>query len=111
MRFIGLKSCGTCKNALKTLALNGLLPNIVDVRADGVTRDDLTRFVQTFGASAVNRRSTTWRGLTEGDRARDPIDLLARYPTLMKRPVIEMDDGTLHLGWSDEVLGAVLKTS
>ena len=107
MRFIGLKTCDTCRKARAALEAAGHAPQVVDVRADGVERADLERIVATFGEAAVNRRSTTWRGLSEEARAADPVDLLAAHPTLMKRPVIEVE-GTLYLGWGTDVQAALL---
>ena len=55
-----------------------------------------------FGDAAINRASTTWRGLTEAEKATDPKTLLATYPTLMKRPVIE-HNGAWTIGWKPDV--------
>jgi len=103
-----LKSCDTCRRALKALEAAGLAPQVVDIRANGVAPADLARFHAVFGDALVNRRSTTWRGLSAAERARDPLELLAAHPTLMKRPVIETGDGALHLGWNSKVRQAVL---
>ena len=59
-----------------------------------------------FGAALLNTRSTTWRGLSDVERARPPQDLLAEHPALMKRPLIEAD-GTLHLGWTKDTQSAL----
>lgn len=99
MRFFGLKTCDTCRKALKELAAAGITPEVIDVRADGVADADRAAILEAFGAGALNTRSTTWRGLSEEDRAREPAALLAAHPTLMKRPVIEAD-GVWHQGWS-----------
>lgn len=98
MRIWGLKNCDTCRKAVKALEAAGQTLDYVDVRADGVDASDLERFYAAFGEALVNKRSTTWRGLSEGERAGDPVALLAQHPTLMKRPVIEAD-GALTLGW------------
>ena len=98
MRVWGLKNCDTCRKAVKALEAAGHAFDYVDVRADGVDRADLERFHAVFGEALVNKRSTTWRGLSEGERAGDPIALLVQHPTLMKRPVIE-DGDRLTLGW------------
>jgi len=107
MRIFSLKTCDTCRKALRELRDMGHEPQIIDVRSDGVSAADLTLFWQEFGDDLLNRRSTTWRGLTDDERARSPLDLLGRYPTLMKRPVIEAD-GQLFLGWGDETRAALL---
>ncbi|NHW59942.1 arsenate reductase, partial [Escherichia coli] len=74
----------------------------IDVRADGVARADLERFFAEYGDALVNRRSTTWRALSESERAEEPVDLLLAHPTLMKRPVIE-HGGALYLGYGADV--------
>ncbi|WP_424940342.1 arsenate reductase family protein [Aliiroseovarius sp. S253] len=98
MRIWGLKNCDTCRKAVKALEGAGFRLDYVDVRADGVAADDLARFFEAFGEALVNKRSTTWRGLSEDEREGDPVALLAQHPTLMKRPVIEAG-GLLTLGW------------
>lgn len=98
MKLYGLKTCGTCRKARKALPT----AEFVDVRADGVPTDVLSAAFQEFGEALVNRKSTTWRGLDEAARARDPLELLKDEPTLMKRPLIA-DGGRMTLGWSAEV--------
>lgn len=102
-----LKTCDTCRKAVKALEAKFGAVERVDVRADGVAPDDLARFYATFGEELVNRRSTTWRGLSAEARETDALTLLAQHPTLMKRPVVEMD-GRLFLGWGKDVQAAVL---
>jgi len=55
-----------------------------------------------FGDALVNRKSTTWRGLSEMSRAFEADALLAAHPALMKRPVIARG-GRLTLGWEEDV--------
>ena len=112
MRFYGLKNCDTCKKAQKVLTEAGLSFKVIDVRADGVPENLLADWVETIGTEAlVNRRSTTWRGLSEAekDAADGPgaASLLAEHPTLMKRPVI-VANGAVHVGWSKDVQAALL---
>ncbi|WP_166416566.1 arsenate reductase family protein [Cochlodiniinecator piscidefendens] len=102
MKFYGLKTCDTCRKALKALRLASYDVDVVDVRADGVTQQDLQRFWTAFDIALINKKSTTWRGLTEEQRGQDPVELLLENPTLMKRPVIE-DGDRLTLGWGKDV--------
>lgn len=101
MRLYGLKNCDTCRKALKHLEN----AEFVDVRDPGVPRDLLMTALQQFGEKVINTRSTTWRGLTEDQRAAPPLDLLTAHPALMKRPLI-VDGDTLYLGWSKDVQAA-----
>ncbi len=104
----GLKNCDTCKKALKALEAAGKPANFVDIRAEA----DLTAKVPVWLAAAgpdllLNTRSTTWRGLSEAERASDPQALLIANPTLIKRPVIEAGD-KVHVSWSSAVQAALL---
>lgn len=102
MRLYGLKNCDTCRKALKALQAAGKAVTFVDVREDGVPKEALARFEDSFSDALLNTRSTTWRDLDEGERARPALELLADHPTLMKRPVIE--DGEIRtLGWKKDV--------
>ena len=103
MIVFGLKNCDTCRKAMK--ALDGAV--LRDIRAEPLSADDIARFFESFGDALVNRKSTTWRGLSEAERAGEPKALLADYPALMKRPVIEVD-GQLYLGWGEETRKALL---
>lgn len=103
MRVYGLKNCDSCRAAMK--ALNGKA-ELVDVRMSGVPEEVLAAGLEQFGAALVNRRSTTWRGLSGAERAGDALALLTAHPSLMKRPLIE-DQGRLHLGWGPDVRSAL----
>jgi Spx/MgsR family transcriptional regulator len=103
----GLKACDTCRKAAKALETNGISVEFRDVRTDPLSAEVIERFLATFGAELVNRRSTTWRGLNENTRAGDVKDLLSAHPALMKRPVIDRD-GVLTLGWDKDVQAAHL---
>lgn len=102
MRFFGLKSCDTCRKALKMLADDGQTPDVIDVRADGLDAADIEEIVSQFGDTAINRASTTWRALSDAEKEGDAAALLAAYPTLMKRPI--MHEGKhWTIGWKAEV--------
>lgn len=103
MKIYGIKTCDTCRKALKSL--KGA--EFVDLRSDGIPRELLERALAQFADKLVNNRSTTWRGLTEDERQRPSLELLITYPTLMKRPLIE-DGTTLHLGWTSDVQRALV---
>ncbi len=102
MVLYGLKTCDTCRKALKSLPAAQLR----DVREDGVPAEILNLAFIRFGDALLNTRSTTWRGLSETDRARAPLELLLEHPALMKRPLIE-SDGELWLGWTPDVQKAL----
>ncbi len=107
MRLYGLKNCDTCRKARAALVAAGHDVDIVDVRETPIAPATLARFLDGFGDALVNRRSTTWRGLSEEARAAEPATLLSAHPALMKRPLIEAD-GALYLGWDAATRAALL---
>ncbi len=112
MQFYGLKNCDTCKKAQKALTEAGIAFDVTDVRADGVPEAALSGWIAALGADVlVNRKSTTWRGLSDADKdaavGGGAVRLIAANPTLMKRPVIVSGD-VIHVGWSKDVQAALL---
>ena len=95
----GLKNCSTCRMAIQELKAAGKDVTFVDVREIQMDSDAIDRFLREFGDNLVNRRSTTWRNLSDSERQRTPEDLIARHPSLMKRPVI-VDGELVTLGWN-----------
>ena len=108
----GLKNCDSCKKALKALERAGRQARFVDIRAEADLAAKAPVWLDALGAAAlVNRRSTTWRALSEAQKAAAEGDgaaaLLIATPTLIKRPVIE-SDGAVTAGWTKDVEAALL---
>ncbi len=105
LKLFGLKNCDTCKKAMSELEGGGQSPEFVDIRADADLKTLLPRWLAAAGDKLVNRSSTTWRGLSEEDKARASGSslegLLLGNPTLIKRPVIELD-GEVLVGWTPQ---------
>ncbi|MEM9736144.1 MAG: ArsC/Spx/MgsR family protein [Pseudomonadota bacterium] len=113
LRIYSLKTCDTCKKAIKALEGAGHDLEVVDIRADGLPREVILELIAAHGvATVLNTRSTTWRGLDEAARAGaetpdGAADLIAAHPTLMKRPAI-ISGGQSQIGWSKAVQAALL---
>ena len=105
----GLKSCDTCRKALKALEAEGRPATFIDLRGDVDLAARVPVWLAALGPALVNRASTTWRGLPDADRARaetDPAGLLIAHPALIKRPVIEAG-GAVHIGWTPKTRAAL----
>jgi len=103
----GLKNCDTCKKALTALEGAGHDVAFVDIRSGADLADRVPVWLEAVGSDKlVNRRSTTWRQLsdTEKESAEDEeyAALLIAHPTLIKRPVIERD-AQVFVGWGKDV--------
>ena len=98
MILTGLKTCDTCRRALRELTAAGHSPRLRDPRAEPLPPEEIAALLDRFGPALINRRSTTWRNLPEAERTGDPAALLARHPALMKRPLVQ-DGARATLGW------------
>ena len=108
----GLKNCDTCKKARKALDAVGADYTFKDVRADGLAEMDFAGWLDAVGGEVlINRRGTTWRGLSDADKARgdgsEATALLAEAPALIKRPVFVFEDGTVIVGFGAQEKAAV----
>ncbi|MFK7761631.1 MAG: arsenate reductase family protein [Roseobacter sp.] len=102
MQIYGLKNCDSCRKAMKSLPQAVL----VDVRAEGIPSQVLNAALAQFGDALLNTRSTTWRALSEEERAEQPLDLIQAHPSVMKRPLIVTEE-EMHLGWTVKTQAAL----
>lgn len=79
----------------------------MDLRETPLSQAEISSFFETFGDQLLNRKSTTWRGLSAEEQRKDPVELLGLHPTLIKRPIIVADDAR-YLGWTAQVRAALL---
>ena len=94
MILFGIKNCDSVKKAKKWLESSSIQYKYQDFRQDGIDRHKLEIWINTLGwESVINRRSTSWKALDS--KMKDQIDnqraieLILKYPTLVKRPVVE----------------------
>jgi len=89
--YFGIKTCDTVKRATTALAAASIPATFHDFRKDGLDQSTAEAFIAALGAETViNKRGTTWRGLSDADKARadsDAAALIMDYPALIKRPV------------------------
>jgi Spx/MgsR family transcriptional regulator len=104
----GLKNCDSCRNTLRWLEARNVPCTFHDIRADGLDRQLLSDWLDTAHRDyLVNRRSTTWRSLTDEQKqqaAENPLPLLLEHPTLLKRPVITDGETLLDIGFDPQSL-------
>ena len=98
----GLAHCSTCQKARADLEANGWSVVLRDVQKQPLTDGERTALVADFGDKIVNRASLTWRGMSDDERAADPVMMMAAKPSVMKRPAIVAGDLRL-LGWTANV--------
>lgn len=102
----GLGHCSTCQKAQTALEEAGWSVDLRDVQKDPLSQAERRRLADEWGEKIINRASLTWRGMSEDERAADPVTMMGEKPSVMKRPAIEADDLRL-LGWTANVKRAL----
>lgn len=106
--FFGIPNCDTVKRARAWLADNGLEVAFHDFKKQGVPAAELPAWLKAFGRDRlVNRTGTTWRKLDDATKAAVVDDasataLMLAEPSVIKRPVVRWDDGSLTLSFTPE---------
>ena len=103
----GIKNCDSVKKARKWLEANGIDYHFHDFRSDGLEQSKLQQWNQATGwETLLNKRGTSWRQLSQ--EVNDNVDetsalaLMLENPTLIKRPVLITDNGSVHVGFKTE---------
>ena len=99
----GIKNCDTMKKAWTWLDGHGVAYDFHDYKKAGIDRPTLEGWVGKLGwETLLNRTGTTFRRLPDADtqgltQAR-AIDLLLAQPSMIRRPVLDVD-GRLYVGF------------
>ena len=106
----GIKQCDTCRKALKWLSGQGIEHRFHDFRTDGLSADLLQSWLDSsFAGKLLNRRSTTWRQLSDEQRQSEGaalLELLLQHPTLVKRPVFVTNE-IVAIGFDPKTLATL----
>lgn len=106
----GIKQCDSCRKALKWLE-GRVRYRFSDLRDDGLERATVESWLASdFSDVLVNKRSTTWRQLSEAERdaaGDELVNLILAHPTLIKRPVF-VDGEVVAVGFDAEAQRTLL---
>jgi arsenate reductase len=108
----GIKACDTMKKARDWLEGHHVAYGFHDYKAMGVERATLEAWTRQVGwETLLNRAGTTFRKLPEADKTglseARAIDLMLAQPSMIKRPVLEVD-GKLVVGFKPDIYAATL---
>ncbi|MSQ53293.1 MAG: arsenate reductase [Betaproteobacteria bacterium] len=109
----GIKNCDTMKKAFAWLSKNGIDSHFHDYKKSGVPIDRLRAWSEHAGwQKIVNTRGTTWRKIPESERENlneaRALALLEKYPSAIKRPVVEAG-AKLLVGFDDAEFARTFK--
>jgi Spx/MgsR family transcriptional regulator len=109
----GIPNCDTVKKARVWLEAQGRATTFHDYKKEGPDPERIAGWIAAAGLDVVvNRKGTTFRALSEGDKAlaasADTAPaLLAANPSIIKRPIVEHAGGLL-VGFKAEEWAAAL---
>ena len=100
----GIKNCDTMKKARAWLDKAGRPYSFHDYKAAGIDRPQLEGWAGKVGWEILlNRTGTTFRKLPEADKAgltqEKALALMLAQPSMIRRPVLELADGSLLVGF------------
>jgi len=102
MKIFGIKNCDKIKKTVLWCAQNQRMCEFHDYRIDGIDDELINGFLTQYDmADLVNKRSTTWRQLTDQEKANVTNEIILANPTLLKRPIVEIE-GVFHIGYFPE---------
>ena len=109
LKAYGLTKCSTCQNALAYLADKKVKIDFTDYSVEKPTKEQITKWSKALGGweKMINRAGYTWRGLpaseTEGLTEAKAIKLAMAHTSLIRRPLIEYEDGSVTVGFTNKV--------
>jgi arsenate reductase len=105
----GIPNCNTVKKARTWLDENGIAYNFHDYKKKGITAEKLQNWLTVFPwEKLVNKAGTTWKGLSDEEKAavkdnESAIGLMVEKTSVIKRPLIEDPAGkAISLGFSEK---------
>ncbi|MDE2444958.1 MAG: Spx/MgsR family RNA polymerase-binding regulatory protein [Alphaproteobacteria bacterium] len=105
----GLKKCSTCQDALKWLDAKSVEVNFTDYSVEKPTKAQIKKWIKGVGGweKLINRAGYTWKGLPEEDKQdvteEKAIILAQNHTSLIRRPLIEHQDGSITVGFKPKV--------
>ncbi|MGB3289022.1 MAG: Spx/MgsR family RNA polymerase-binding regulatory protein [Burkholderiaceae bacterium] len=111
VQLYGLKNCSTCVKAMRWLEQRGVDYRFTDYRDHPLAPQALREWAAELGGweKLVNRASMTWRNLPQESKspASDEawLDLVASFPTLIRRPLTIDAAGRASVGFSEKKYG------
>jgi arsenate reductase-like glutaredoxin family protein len=89
MIIYGIKNCDKVRAAMKQAKANGLSPELHDFRVQGLDEKLVNNMLNDINLTELlNKRSTTWKQLSDFQKIEPNVGLLVANPTLIKRPVV-----------------------
>ncbi len=105
-QIFGISNCDKVKAARLWLEKNNISFEFIDIRKNPITPEQWKSWLAHWDCNnLLNKRSTSWRNLSDEQKTsldnNNAVLLLTQQPTLMKRPLLMVNDKPVHLGFKD----------
>lgn len=110
----GIPNCDTVKKTLDWFKKHKKQVVFHDYKKEGISKEKLTEWAKQVGWEVLlNKKSTTWRGLSAGEQTKitttaAAIKLMQTSTSIIKRPVIEFGNHLL-VGFEESKLSTIFK--
>jgi len=111
----GIKSCDSVKKATTWLTKKKIKFEFHDYKAEGISEAKLQSWTKQIGwERLLNKKSTTWRDLGEEGQLKvtnekAAIAVMKEKTSVIKRPLIELDNQVMAVGFNEEEYKKVFK--
>ena len=106
MKMYGIKTCSTVGKARKFMKENGITFDFVDYKVESVDEEKIREWLKEVDINILfNNKGKKYRDLKLKELNLDDagkIVWMAKENYLLKRPVIEYDEGKVHVGYNEE---------
>lgn len=106
----GIKNCNTMKKTFQLFEREGMDYEFVDYKKVAPSEELLKKFLKKITLDElVNRKGTTYKTLSEDEKAATrqadlAIPILRDKSSMIKRPIIVFQDGSIHVGLNEEAI-------
>lgn len=109
----GIPNCGSVRRAIDYLKTHNVKYLLHDFKTEPPTEELIRNWVaQDTEQKIINKHSTSWRGLSERQKAaldssQAVIDVLLAHPLLIKRPIVVQKRKVLTIGFDLEKFNTI----
>jgi len=115
MTIYGIPNCDTIKKTLDWFKANNVLYEFHDYKKEGIGKSKLQSWFKQVGIEhIINKKSTSWKALDIDEQASvttqaGAIAVILKNPSIIKRPVIEVNDKIVMIGFKADEYDQKLK--
>jgi arsenate reductase len=111
----GIPNCDTMQKAFKWLDGKNVKYAFHNYKESGIDKATIEQWLKHVPLTKlINLKSTTYRDLTDSEKESistksKAIALMIKYPSIIKRPVWQLDKERFFTGWDEKALSALLE--